>query len=92
MKCIYHNGMRLTKDQAISFEEGLVHKLKQAWLSVKEMITTLWESIKKRLKYFTMKYQAIKRNQMVKRRSQMRIIKSQVTDRRPRRKLARSCC
>lgn len=92
MKCIYPNGMQLAKEQAIAFEEGLVHRIKQVWLSVKEMITTLWESIKKRLKYFTIKYQAIKRNQMVKRRSQMRIIKSQVTDRRPRRRLARSCC
>ncbi|OLS34436.1 hypothetical protein BTR22_18570 [Alkalihalophilus pseudofirmus] len=92
MKCVYPNGMQLPKEQAIAFEEGLVHRVKQVWLSVKEMIISTWETIKKRVLYLVKKCQAIKRNQMVKRRSQMRIIKSQVTDRRPRRRLARSCC
>lgn len=96
MKCVYPDGLELTKEKAIAFENAcsrLIEAIKIAWQKIKEIVLNAYQALKRLFQ----KDQSLKRNSFVKRRSQTRkikhqVVKHQVINKRTVRYLARSNC
>ncbi|WP_017728518.1 hypothetical protein [Halalkalibacterium ligniniphilum] len=95
MKCIYLNGIELSKEAAIIYESTInkyVEVAKELGRALISWVKEKWEKVKECVMRFYQRYQVIKRNYFVKRRSTTRKIDHQVIDKRPFRILARSNC
>lgn len=95
MKCVYPNGVELSKEAAIRYESTIIKYVEAAMELGRGLISwvkKVWESVKTFVVRLHQRYKLIKRNNFVKRRSATRKIEHQVIDRRPFRILARSNC
>lgn len=95
MKCIYPNGVELSKEAAIRYESTInkyVEAAKELGRALISQIKEIWESVKEFVVRFYQRYQATKRNYFAKRRDATRKIEHQVIDRRPFRIVARTNC